>query len=141
MQDPIWSPSAAQIQESNLYKFMQTINSEFKKNIQTYDELYQWSIANPEAFWQSIWHFSPLKYKTKWSSILKANPKMLSSTWFEGAKLNFAENFLQYKNGNTAIYFANENGERRNLTFNELYNQVASVANYFLELNINAHRY
>ena len=57
---------------------------------------------------------------------------MPGARWFEGARLNFAENLLRCSEGGNsekiAITAINEAGARREITYGELYRQVASVA-------------
>ena len=47
----LWTPSEAQIQDSNMYRFMAGVNRKYKTNFTTYPELWQWSVDNIAAFW------------------------------------------------------------------------------------------
>jgi len=53
---------------------------------------------------------------------------MTSARWFTGSKLNFAEHLLRHTGDGPALIFCGENGARRELSFDELRAEVASVA-------------
>jgi acetoacetyl-CoA synthetase len=49
--------------------------------------------------------------------------------WFHGARLNFAENLLSFKDDQkTALVFANEHGVQRHVSFGELRGETAALA-------------
>ena len=52
----------------------------------------------------------------------------LGPRWFVGARLNFAENLLRYRDDREALVFWTERGAQRRLTYRELYDDVARVA-------------
>jgi acetoacetyl-CoA synthetase len=53
---------------------------------------------------------------------------MPGAKWFAGARLNFAENLLRYKDDQTALIFKGENRVDKRMTYAELHDEVASVA-------------
>ncbi len=53
---------------------------------------------------------------------------MPGAKWFEGARLNYAENLLRYRDEQTALIFKGEALEPRKITYKELYAQVAALA-------------
>ncbi len=55
---------------------------------------------------------------------------MEKAQWFPDARLNFAENLLCKKNSEVAIYFRAEDQVEYTLTWRQLYEQVASVADW-----------
>ncbi len=48
--------------------------------------------------------------------------------FFPGARLNFAQNLLRYRDDQPALIFRNERGERRQLSCGDLHDTVARVA-------------
>lgn len=40
-----------------MWGFKDTLNSKYGLNLQTYDELYRWSIENIPQFWAETWSF------------------------------------------------------------------------------------
>jgi acetoacetyl-CoA synthetase len=54
--------------------------------------------------------------------------KMPGARWFTGAKLNFAENLLRYRDDRTALISKGEAQATRRMSYNELYTAVARLA-------------
>ncbi|PLN82862.1 acetoacetyl-CoA synthase [Aspergillus taichungensis] len=63
--------------------------------LQTYNDLYQWSINNRAAFWDFCWKYFPIIYEGSYTSAFDESARMDSiPNWFDGVRLNFAENML-----------------------------------------------
>lgn len=125
---PLWSPSKVQIEQSQLYLFMQQINKSHSIKLNSYSELHRWSVENPEAFWLKIWEqCNVIGNKGNAPYLLEAD-QMPGAKWFPEAKLNFAENLLKYRDQSTAIINYNEAGKRSEMSYQELYIQVAQYA-------------
>jgi acetoacetyl-CoA synthetase len=132
---PLWQPSQARIAQSNLLRFMKYVG----QPAASYDELWQWSVTQASDFWQSVWHFCELKYQQPWMSVLNDGHKMPGARWFSGAKLNFAENLLKHsKSESYALVAHDEQGNRRTLTYKELYLEVAQLASAFRQQGVEA---
>ena len=122
MTKPLWQPTAQAIAKSNMMRFLLQVK------LHSYTELYQWSIEHPEQFWLAVWQFCDVKASKSWDKVL-VNPKQMpGAKWFEGAKLNFAENLLRRRDDKVALVFRDENGARKTLSYAELYIQVAQLA-------------
>ncbi|MHB1921344.1 MAG: acetate--CoA ligase [Chitinophagaceae bacterium] len=98
-----------------------------------YQEAYQKSVSDPEAFWSSvaenfIWH-------KKWSRVLEWNFKEPRIKWFIGGQLNITENcldrFVEKSPEQPAIIWEPNDPEEhyRKLTYRELYGKVIQFAN------------
>ncbi|MBF0113384.1 MAG: acetoacetate--CoA ligase [Desulfamplus sp.] len=124
----LWKPSEDRIKQTNMYQFMQRVNKTYNKSFSNYDELYQWSIDNIEQFWSLMWEFAEIRHSTTFDRVIDNPKKMPGAKWFDGAKLNFAENLLRFRNNNIALIFRGEDKIRRTLTYNELYDEVSRVA-------------
>jgi acetoacetyl-CoA synthetase len=61
---------------------------------------------------------------------------MPGSVWFKGARLNFAENLLKYRDDRIAIVFRGEGQTTREITYAELYLEVAKCADLLKSLGI-----
>lgn len=132
----LWKPSEERKKNSNMYRFMQTVNSKYGQNFTDYDGLYQWSVDNIGDFWAEMWDFAQIKASKKYDEVIDDPDKMPGAKWFEGALLNFAENLLRFRNDNTALIFRGEDSVRRTLTYNELYDEVSKVAASLKKLGI-----
>ena len=56
---------------------------------------------------------------------------MPGTTWFDGAKLNYAQHCLKNRSDEIAIYETNESGEISVVSWNELYNKVSQWVQFF----------
>lgn len=103
------------------------------KSIEDYQQAYQQSVIDPEAFWANVAdHFY---WRRKWDKVLDWNFKDPEIKWFTGAKLNITENCLDRHLGtlgNTPaiIWEPNDPEEHhRIITYRDLYNKVCQFAN------------
>ncbi len=130
---PLWEPSASQIERANLTRFMAGLP------VSDYAELYRWSIEYPESFWKAVWRFGGMIAEERpgrvpWDKVLVGANRVappdpeLGPRWFVGAKLNFAENLLRFRDDRPAIVSWNELGRRSALTFSELAGLVSRIA-------------
>ena len=110
-----------------MYRFMQWINQRFDKNFEDYPQLYDWSVNHIEEFWGSWWTYTQIQSSQPYTRVIDDASKMPGATWFEGARLNFAEHLLRYRDDRTAIVFYGEDQVRRKLTYAQLYAEVARV--------------
>ena len=60
--------------------------------------------------------------------MLTGGDKMPGARWFEGARLNFAENLLRRDDASPALIFAGEDGRRRELSWAGLQTEVRNLA-------------
>lgn len=66
-----------------------------KFSLANYQELYEWSVSQPEAFWSEVWDKTKMISSVKATRVLDTSRRMDSiPEWFEGALLNVAENML-----------------------------------------------
>lgn len=62
------------------------------KSFEEYQEVYQFSVNEPEKFWAEI--AENFLWRKKWETVLNWNFKEPKIKWFTGAKLNITENCL-----------------------------------------------
>jgi acetoacetyl-CoA synthetase len=124
----LWKPSEERIKHTNMYRFMNYVNEKYGKDFTEYSPLYQWSIENIADFWSSMWEFSEIIASKPYDHIIDNPSKMPGARWFSGARLNFAENLLRYKDDQTALIFKGEDQDSVRMTYGKLYDQVARIA-------------
>lgn len=129
----LWSPDN---QNTQLSQFITYANSNYQLTIEDYPSLHQWSINNLQDFWQAIADFSKVNFLTKPKKIIQLSQRMQDTQWFIGAKLNFAQNLLRHKSDNTAIIDASERGDLKSITFKQLHEQVAKLAQTFRHMGL-----
>ncbi len=97
-----------------------------------YQALWEWSVRDLPAFWQSVWDYFELQSPTPHRQVL-ADDRMPGARWFEGAQVNYARQVFRHvapaaAAGQPAVISRNERGEQRALSWPELRRQVASLA-------------
>jgi len=125
---PIWKPSEDRIKSTNMYDFIQFVNQKYNRSIKNYKELHEWSVKFVEEFWTTVWGFGDIKASKPYDTVISDPDKMPGAKWFSGARLNFAENLLRYRNNRTAITFKGETTPPVNLTYEQLHDQVSKLA-------------
>lgn len=132
----LWTPSDERIKGTNMYRFMNFINEKYNKKISEYKHLYEWSIENIPDFWVSLWEFADIKASKQFDQVIDDLNKMPGAKWFSGARLNFAENLLIYRDDQIALIFKGEEQESTNITYAQLYDEVARVAKSLKEAGV-----
>jgi acetoacetyl-CoA synthetase len=119
------NPSSTQ-----MWDFMQYVNTKYRQDFKTYAALHQWSIERPADSWGAIWEFCGVRHSQAYVKVIDpaAATKMWPRpSWFEGATLNFAENLLyptrEVQEGSIAVIAATETG-RESVTWAELRDRV-----------------
>lgn len=121
-----------------MYRFMGLINENYNQNFTEYDPLYQWSIENIPDFWAAMWEFADIKASKPYDQVIDDVTKMPGAKWFSGARLNFAENLLRYRDDQVALIFKGEDHDSTTMTYSELYDEVAAVAKSLKEAGVQA---
>ena len=132
----LWKPSDQRVRETNMYRFMTQVNQKYKKNFADYDSLYQWSVQNIPEFWALVWDFVGIKASKPYDQVVDDPGKMPGTKWFPGARLNFAENLLRYRDDRTALIFLGEDKEVRKITYAQLFEEVARIAKPLKDMDI-----
>ncbi|GAB1320316.1 hypothetical protein MFIFM68171_10526 [Madurella fahalii] len=82
-------------QATQMWKFLQHVNSKYNLSPKDYPGLYKWSVENVSDFWAEVWHFTGIKASAPFNQVLPpAAPMFPRPDFFAGARLNFAENLL-----------------------------------------------
>ena len=111
---------------------------EWKKSANITDpSVYGRASADPEAFWADF--ARELDWIQPWEEVLKWIPPY--AQWFIGGKLNASANCLDRhvrtaRRNKAAIIWEGEPGDRRTLTYWDLYREVSAFANVLKSLGI-----
>ena len=136
MNKKLWEPSKKIKRNSNLFKFEKFLSNKFKKKFNiNFEKIHNWSIKNPQNFWDSIWDYSKVKGKKNKNKI-KRSSKFYKNIFLPNSKLNFSENLLSKNTDDKAITFISENGYREIKNWKELNQNVKKVANYLKSLKV-----
>ena len=127
-QQPLWQPSEARARAANITRFIDYVNRTHGLNIENYAQLYEWSITEIADFWAVMWEFGDVRASAMYETVLEDLRRFPGARWFSGARLNFAENLLRFRDGRPALIFRGETSRSRELTYSELYQAVADLA-------------
>jgi acetoacetyl-CoA synthetase len=132
----LWEPSEERVKNTNMYRFMHFINETYSQNFDEYTDLYQWSIDNIPDFWAAMWNFGDIIASKPYDQVVDDLSKMPGAKWFSGARLNFSENLLRYRDNQIALIFNGENQVSRRITYTELYDEVARVSKSLKDIGV-----
>jgi acetyl-CoA synthetase len=110
----------------------------FRQQANAKDErIYADADRDPEAFWSGF--ASELEWMKKWDRVLDWQPP--NAKWFVGGKLNASVNCVDRhvrgpRRNKAAIVWEGEPGDRRTLTFFDLYREVQQFANVLKSLGV-----
>ncbi len=131
----LWEPTKEWIEGSNMTRYIEWLGSEglhFRK----YEDLWRWSVAEVERFWETIWEYFDVNALDGYSRVLSGR-RMPGARWFEGAQLNYAEHVLRKReHGGPAIIHAGEDGRRIEVSWEELRRRTASLASALKEMGV-----
>src|SRR5919108_1694107 len=92
----LWEPSPASMERTTMTRYMRWLETERGRSFGDYGELWEWSVAELEAFWASIWDFFEVEASAPYSDVLPERV-MPGARWFEGAELNYAQHIFRGK--------------------------------------------
>jgi acetyl-CoA synthetase len=100
-------------------------------------DIYSKAAADPESFWAGF--ARELEWITPFSKVLEWNPP--DAKWFVGGRLNISANCLDRhvrtaRRNKAAFIWEGEPGDRRTLTYFDLYRQVCQFANVLKKLGV-----
>ncbi len=106
--------------------------------IKNYEEVYSRAMQDLEAFWAE--RAEELEWFRKWDRILDDSNKPFYK-WFVGGKINICYNAVDrhmktWRKNKVALYWEAENGERRVLSYYDLYREVNRFANVLKALGV-----
>ncbi len=129
MTKPLWTPGGERIANAQITRFIDHVNRHCEAGLPgDYFTLQDWALANPEVFWGAVWDFSGVVAAERGDTVLADGDRFPGARWFPGARLNFAENLLRFRDERPALISLLENGERRALSHADLYRKVARLA-------------
>lgn len=94
MTDALWRPSQDRIESTNLAAFAKHVGLDDPLD---YDSLWEFSIEQPESFWQAVWQFCEI-VGDPGDTVIQWGEDLTDHRFFPDARLNFAENLLAGSN-------------------------------------------
>ncbi|KAI9923474.1 hypothetical protein AWENTII_010043 [Aspergillus wentii] len=136
--EALWRPSSPQ--DTQIYDFMKRSSQKYGVPLDNYNDLWQWSISETAKFWEEVWHYTAVKAHKPYERVLEADNLLFPKPrFFEGSRLNFAENLLYPANASNedavAVISATES-DREYISWKELRERVRQCANSLKEAGL-----
>ena len=125
---PLWSPSPQRVAEARMTRFIESVGAGPAPHVTDYASLYDWSVARPEDFWPAVWDFCGIVAERRGEVVVTGIEKMPGARWFPGARLNFAENLLRFRDDRIALRWQDEAGSGGAITYRALHARVSGLA-------------
>ncbi|WP_201288814.1 AMP-binding protein [Polaribacter septentrionalilitoris] len=107
-----------------------------KHQFTNYKDLWEWSVAHKETFWEeTVANLNIIQHK-KFEQILNIDDGVTKAKWLFGAQLNIIDSCFQNKDNATAIVFQKPNKKVQKVTQKELENLVNKIANSFKNIQV-----
>ncbi|MGH7732921.1 MAG: AMP-binding protein, partial [Gemmatimonadales bacterium] len=150
MTPPIWTPTASDIARANVTAFIAAVRTRHPVTaaaVRDMRTLHTWSLREPEAFWAEVWRFTGVVSDERagaepWDAVGVGLDRMAppdprrGPAWFPGARLNFSENLLRFRDDRVAIAAWDERGPQRRWSYAELAGEVARTAGALRRLGV-----
>lgn len=130
--DRFYKPSDEIVEQANVTAYMRS------KGFQTYEELYNWSIANLQEFWTD--QARELSWFEPWQKVLDESQAPFYK-WFVGAKTNIVYNAIDrhantWRRNKLALIWEGEDGSQRTFSYHTLNREVSRIANVLKSMGV-----
>jgi len=143
MSEALWTPSPERVIKANMTEFLRYVEERGGPPVPDYSsdsywQLHEWSVNNPERFWSLTWRFCGIighrgtgggaeRVGVGLDNMGPPDPEK-GPCWFPDASLNFAENLLRFTDDGPALSSWNEEGHQRTISYRELREAVGTLA-------------
>jgi acetoacetyl-CoA synthetase len=125
----LWKPPADVRETTRIGHYLSWLERERGLSFVDYAALWQWSVTDLTAFWQSIWDYFAVVAHDQPTAVL-TDRTMPGASWFPGATLNYAENVLRMPgiaDDEPVVLAYSQTREPQTLTARQLREQVRRV--------------
>lgn len=136
MGELLWTPSKEQVRQANITRFVEFVNRKYGLTIQNYWQLQEWSVEKIPDFWAAMWEFGGIVSSRSYEKVVDDLTTFPGAKWFPGTKLNFAQNLLRHRDDHFAFLFRGETQKTAQMTYGELYAQVAVLAKWLVRQGV-----
>jgi acetoacetyl-CoA synthetase len=137
--DLLWVPGEKEIARAGLTIFMAWLAAERHLKFEDYEDLWRWSVRDPDAFWMAIWDCFKVISDSPPRSV-RSRIAMPGTLWFEGARVNYAEHLLRHERvaapGKVVFHHSSEVRALATMSLQELGAKVRTLATRLRELGV-----
>lgn len=123
----VWRPTSKVIEAAAITRFARRARMTGGPAGGSYDDLWQWSVDEPEMFWSTIIDFCEVAWEQEPTSV-KDSAHMPNTSWFPGGRMNYTAQVFRTRRNGVAVVGHDEEGISRSLTWSELESEVAALA-------------
>ena len=115
-------------------------NNAYVGSVEKYNEIYDYSIKDPEGFWAA--QAERITWFKKWNKVWNWDFNKADISWYEGAELNACYNCVDrhvdngHGNETALIWEGNDSSESKKLSYNDLLTEVQLAANSLKGLGV-----
>ncbi|HET7263171.1 MAG TPA: acetoacetate--CoA ligase [bacterium] len=124
----LWEPPAEVRGRAAITRYLGWLRRTRGLTFDSYQALWDWSVRDLAAFWESIWEFFEIRGTRVPGAVLERGRGVEGARWFPGAALNFAEPALRRNDDAPALLARSETRPPRTLSWADLRREVAGVA-------------
>ncbi|PTR31405.1 acetoacetyl-CoA synthetase [Rhodococcus sp. OK519] len=125
---PQWVPSDADVDGARITDFARWVERRTGLTLPDYRALWEWSVDDLGAFWQSVWDYFDVESATDPGPALAVDT-MPGAVWFPDARLNYVEQVVRNARGDRpAVVYENEAGDHEAIDWAELLRQTGALA-------------
>ncbi|GFW74699.1 acetoacetyl-CoA synthetase [Trichonephila clavipes] len=118
-------------------KFKKMIEEKYAVKLDDYWAFHDWSVNNLCEYWTEMWDFQGIVSSKRFDKVVDLGiPMNKSPKWFEGARLNYAENLLRYRDDNLALVVTGEDRETETVTYKQMYEEAKLYAAAFRKFGV-----
>src|SRR6185369_6044758 len=126
--DILWRPEPAEIGSTRLAQYQEWVARRQGRSFADYQALWQWSVDELEAFWESVWDFFEVQSDGERQPVL-ASWEMPGATWYPNIVLNYAEHVFRNATPlRPALIAHDEGGKTQEVSWEQLRRDTAALA-------------
>ena len=127
----LWEPTPESIAAARVTGYARWLAANRGLDLASHDQLWQWSVTDPAAFWESVWDYFGVLGDRGSGPALSRRHDARRARGSAAPRLNYARNALRtarHEPGRTAVIYRGEDGRGGALSYGELEREVARAA-------------
>lgn len=127
----LWTPSQPFKDAAQITQYLAWLEREKGLVFADYNALWQWSVAELDLFWRTIWEYFGVLSDGDLGRV-RTGATMETTRWFEGTRVNYAEHLLRHEEqaapGETVLVHSTEFRPLASMSWHELGDKVRILA-------------
>jgi acetoacetyl-CoA synthetase len=90
----LWTPDADRVADAVITRFRRHLETSRGLTFATYEELWEWSVAELEEFWRALWEFFDVQADGDPSTVLTTR-ELPGARWYPDVRLSYVEHVFR----------------------------------------------